>query len=240
MKTNNPFLSIIIPVFNEAKNIENVINRVKEEVKKLKYRTEIIIVNDGSTDNTLEVLKKIRGIRIISYLQNRGKGHAMRVGGKHARGRIIIYLDGDGSHDPSDIRTIIKPIIKDGHDLVIGSRFKKGYIPVTTPFNIVGNRIYSYLLFVLTGKYISDVTSGYRAMKKEVFEELNLVSDKFPIEAEMLIKALKMKKHVIDVHVSAKKRQHGHSHLKPIKDGFMIMLVLLLLRFNITAILRKT
>ncbi|MEM4181807.1 MAG: glycosyltransferase family 2 protein [Candidatus Pacearchaeota archaeon] len=178
-------VSIIIPVYNEEKTIKKVL----EDVLKLKLKKEIIVINDGSKDNTLKELRKFsKKIIVVSYKKNKGKGYALRKGIEKAVGDFIVFQDADLEYNPKDIPSLIKELEKE--KVVYGSRFlkknKKGCLA-----NYLANIFLSFLTSLFYWQRVTDMETGYKAFRKEVLKELNLVSDGFEIEPEITSKILK-------------------------------------------------
>lgn len=171
-------VSVVIPSFNVEKSLHEVVKRIPKNV------FEVIIVDDGSTDNTGEVAKKT-GTKVVTHEVNYGKGRAMRTGIKEAKGDIIIFLDADLQHNPEDIDKLIGPIRNDGIDITIGSRLLGDIssMPVARKFS---NKASSALIRLFFGVNIKDTQSGYRAVRKEFLEKMHLESERYNIETEIL------------------------------------------------------
>jgi len=164
---NEIFLSIIIPLYNEENSITNVINSIPNQ-----YPHEILVVNDGSTDKSVENAKNVRNrnVRIIHHPQNMGYGAAILTGINLAKGDIIVTLDSDGQHNPKEIFDLIKPIMNGETDIVIGSRYM-GACHYTVPLHTkLGEYVIDKVLWVLFGQPIKNNQSGYRAFTKDVKE----------------------------------------------------------------------
>jgi glycosyltransferase involved in cell wall biosynthesis len=217
------FISVVIPVFNEEHTIRDIIIRTRNTLEKLRITYEIIVVDDGSTDRTLEIAKTTAANVLTGY--HKGKGYAIRYGLSQAQGNITITLDSDGSHKPEEIPLILQSITEKKADLSIGSRFfniesKKTQIPKV---NRLGNKIFNSLIGFLTGVKISDSQSGFRAIKSAMIRKMELTSRGYELESEILVKALKMGARVTEVPISFEQRTVGKSRLDPIKDGIRIL-----------------
>ncbi len=176
-------ISVIIPTKNEP-GITKIIKAIKESLGKV----EIIVV-DKSTDNTASKARR-SGAKIL-YQKGSGYGNAYRIGFQYAKGDIILMIDADLTYDPSQFKSLIKPIIDDEADLVIGNRFadmKKGAMSLK---NKIGNKYLTWLLNKLYHTDIQDTQSGMRAIKKSALEKLNLQENGMSLASEMLIEALK-------------------------------------------------
>jgi len=221
---SNPFLSVIIPAYNEGSNLRFVLNNVIDVLQKMKLYYEIIVVNDGSEDDTSEVAKKF-DVRLIDNNKNQGKGSALINGIRSSRGNIIVTMDADGSHRAEDIPNIIFPLLKnDELDATIGSRFvydigKKS----TSELHLIGNRLINFVILCMTGKFISDSQCGFRGFRKRSLEKMSIYSSGFDIEAEMLIKFMKNGYNVLEIPIVCYPRLNGTTRLRSFKDGFHII-----------------
>lgn len=216
-------LSIIIPCYNEEGNIEKCINQIPQ----MPWKTEIIIVNDGSADRTKEVAVNIKepNVKVVSYEKNRGKGYAVRMGLKYAKGDVSIILDADMATPPEEIPIVVKPIFEGKADFVNTSRLiypmeegamKKLHIP--------GNKMFALFVSLIIRKRITDSLSGFKAFKTNLFAD-RLKEDSWP-DFELLIKASRLGLKIIEVPIHYKARTHGQSKMKTIKHGYNMFLML--------------
>ena len=173
-------LVIIIPAFNESA----VIRAVIREIQSYGY-TNIIVVDDGSPDDTFAVSKRA-GAVVLRHTINRGKGAAIKTGieaAKRLGANTIITFDGDGQHDPKDISTLLKTIFK-GYDVVLGSRFlHKQDIPI---IKRIGNSVANIITYIIYGIWVTDSQSGLRAYTKRAYEVIDMQNDRYEIESETL------------------------------------------------------
>ncbi len=215
-------VSIVIPAFNEEKNLENVLNELHKYADEYQISWEIIVVDDGSSDKTREVAIK-NGATVISNKCNMGKGCSLKSGFELARGEIIITMDADGSHDPKDIQSLIFPVLN-GTDISVGSRFntEEGR-KTTTKVNLLGNHIINLLFLILTGTLVTDSQSGFRAYKSKVLKGIVITSKRYEIETELTLKPILQGYSLLEVPIFVRKRANGLSRLNPIKDGVKIM-----------------
>jgi len=211
-------LSIIIPAKNEEKNLPWVLTRIKKLSQKLP-KHEIIVVDGHSTDKTREVAEKF-GCRVI-FDHNKGKGEAIRTAAKKAEGEILLFIDADGSHNPSDIPKLLRPILNEGIDHVSGSRMLGGSEELYKYIDQFVRLFGSVFLNVLTNYRfhvkLTDCQNGFRAIKKEVFEKLDLRENITTIEQEMVIKTLKKGYRVTEVPTHEYERRSGESHIPIIR-----------------------
>ena len=157
--TNKLNVTIIIPAYNEEEGIVDVINGIK----RLDRGYEVIVVDDGSTDNTYKVTSDI-GVRVIRHPYNKGMGAAIKTGARYAERDILLFMDGDGQHNPEYIPSFLHYI--EEYDMVVGARTKESE---TSFMRNLGNKILTLIASYLAGMKIPDLTSGFRAIKKEVF-----------------------------------------------------------------------
>jgi len=216
-------LSIVVPAYNEEHTIGDVIDRLRATLQKIGFAYEILVVDDCSRDRSAEISLG-KHVKVYSLKQHMGKGFALRAGFRKAKGEIIVTIDSDGSNRPEELPLLLNPILQDNADLVIGSRFSGNAPTSGKRFNAAGVRIFNLLIQILTGAAVSDSQSGYRAMKSEVLENLNLKSGGYEIESEMLVKIARRRFRVREVPVSFEQRTYGRSTLDPIVDGFKILM----------------
>ena len=216
-------LSIVVPAYNEEHTIGDVIDRLRATLQKIGVVYEILVVDDCSRDRSAEISLG-KHIKVYSLKQHMGKGFALRAGFSKAKGEIIVTIDSDGSNRPEELPLLLKPVLQDKADLVIGSRFSGNTPTSGKKFNAAGVRIFNLMIRVLTGAAVSDSQSGYRAMKSEVLENLSLKSGGYEIESEMLVKIARRRFRVREVPVSFEQRTYGRSTLDPIVDGFRILM----------------
>jgi glycosyltransferase involved in cell wall biosynthesis len=223
---------VVIPAYNEEKSIGDVIANTVAIMEHLNTPFEIIVVDDGSTDATREIAARYN-VRVIANKTNKGKGYSLKRGFEEARGEIIVTIDADGSHRPEEIPRLINPLFN-GIDITIGSRFLNGNGDnTTTKLNLMGNFMFNTLIFLLTGKRITDSQTGFRAYKKHVLKELKIESTGYEIETELTIKGLKNGFKVKEEPINCEKRQNGFSKLKTLSDGVKILKTIL--KYNFTS-----
>jgi len=219
----NLLVSVIIPVFNEECTIGDIITRTRNTLKKMDQPYEVLVIDDGSVDKSLETSKD-KGAEVFRET-HQGKGRAIRYGFRRAKGNIIVTLDSDGSHQPEEIPLFLESIIQGKADLSIGSRFfnnevNHAKIPRT---NRIGNKMFNSLIRFLTGSRITDSQSGFKAIRASILERMELNSKGYELESELLIKALKLGARVTEIPIIFEQRTVGKSRLDPYKDGARIL-----------------
>ena len=224
MKNKSEVLtSVIIPAYNE----EDVIERTIAEVKKLDINKEIIVIDDGSKDNTVGLVKKIDGIRLVEHGINKGRGAAIKTGIQNSMGDVICTQDADMEQKPVEIPRLIQPIIEDEADCVYGSRFSnKKNFESSTWLRIVGNKFFALLGNILFHYRLTDVYTGSKCYSKRVFENLSLDSDGFEQEVEILAKLSRHRMRVLEIPIDYQFRTSGASKMK-FKDGLVGFYVIL-------------
>jgi len=223
--------SIIIPVYNEEKTIEKIISKVK----KVPYpgSFELIVINDGSTDNSEKKIKSIQGITFINYKKNRGKGYALRQGFKKAKGNIILIQDADLEYHPGDHLKLIELLNKNFIDVVYGSRFISIKHKPKYSIFYFGNIFLSYLTKVLYNRNITDMETCYKAFKKSAIKGISLTEDRFGFEPEITSKWLKSGVNIIEVPIKYSSRSYEEGKKIGVKDGLRAIFVLIKYRiFN--------
>ncbi len=207
-------ISVIIPTLNEEDNISTVLKDLPD------YIDEIIVVDAHSKDKTVEIAERYH-VRII--YDDVGKGSALRRGMAEAKGDIVIIMDADCSHVPSEIPLLVTGI-ESGFDVCMGSRFiQGGGTEDMTLIRTLGNKFFVFLVNTFWGMNYSDLCYGYRSFRRDCIDKLGLESDGFGIETEISIKAAKNKLRVLEVPSYEKARASGEGKLRTFHDGFTIM-----------------
>ena len=222
-------VTVVIPAYNEEKTIGNVIFETASIMNGLDLPYEIIVVDDGSTDKTGQIASTHKAI-VLSNKKNYGKGYALRRALQHATGDIIVTIDSDGEHKPKEIPDLIEPLFN-GTDIVAGSRFLGSQGRATTHLNVIGNFLFNAAIMTLTGKFVTDSQTGFRAIKRNVLERLNLESDGYEIEAEITVKGLKNGFSFKETPITVERRKYNVSKLKLLSDGTRIMKTILKAKF---------
>ena len=209
-------ISIIIPAYNEEKKIQDVI----DDIKNTRINDEIIVVDDGSSDNTFELAKRT-GVKVFRHSYNRGYGAAIKTGIRNASGDVVLFIDADGQHKAEDIEKVIEPI--QNYDMVVGARSKGSVI---SNFRRSGKMFMKKYASYLAGKEIPDLNSGLRAVKKDVaLEFMHLYPNGFSLTTTITIACILSGYSVKYVPIETLERV-GKSKIKPFSDGFnFIMLI---------------
>ena len=216
-------ISVIIPAYNEGKPIKQVIKDILQVAKS--YPLEIIVVNDGSHDDTATVAKKAGAHKVITHRVNMGKGAAFRTGLKNAKGEYVVQIDADRQLYASEIPKLVTPL-QNGFDVVLGARYSiLSFIkPGSLSFlNMSGNLFLSFCASIFSGKMIPDVMTGFKAFKKKVALDINPNANHFGYEAELVVKAAKKNYRIKNILISTRKRETGKSNLRIVKHGLLVL-----------------
>ena len=228
-------LSIIIPAYNEKNTIAEIVRRVMV-VDLGEIEKEIIVVDDGSTDGTREILKTIPGIRYIFHRKNLGKGGALRTGFEAATGEAVIPQDADLEYDPNDFPALIKPILEDKTEVVLGVRVepekddrkKKSFYWLAW----LGNKAITWTTNILYWNDAEEYEGCYKVFTKRLVASINVKTNGFEYENELICKALKRRYKTIDVPINYSPRNYQQGKkIKP-KDGFKILWTIIKYRFT--------
>lgn len=224
-------LSVIIPVYNEKNTIKEILRQVRQvDVEPLEK--EIIVVDDGSTDGTSDILKyeADSSLKYIRHQQNQGKGAAVCSGLVKASGDLVIIQDADLEYDPNDYKKLINPILKGKAKVVYGSRFT-GERRNMLFWHYVGNRLLSLTTNILYNTTLSDMETGYKLFTKEVLNGLKIKAKRFEFEPEITAKVLKKGIRIYEVPISYTGREFSEGKKISWKDGFIALWTLIKYRF---------
>jgi glycosyltransferase involved in cell wall biosynthesis len=210
-------LSIVLPAKNEAASVGKTV----ETLKRLFPRAEIIVVDDGSSDDTA-VLAEAAGAAVISHPYSKGNGGAIKSGARTASGEVVVFMDADGQHDPSDIPQLLEKL-EDGYDMVVGARQKGSQANVGRG---IANGFYNRLATYMTGHKVEDLTSGFRAVRADKFREfLYLLPNGFSYPTTSTMAFFRAGYSVAYEPIHAGKRV-GKSHIRILRDGLRFLLII--------------
>jgi glycosyltransferase involved in cell wall biosynthesis len=210
-------ISVVMPAKNEAGAIGSVIEAVRQQLP----RAEILVVDDGSSDETASVAKSA-GARVVSHRYSMGNGAAVKTGARSAAGEIVVFMDADGQHDPADIPRLLDRI-EEGFDMAVGARNSDAHASAGRG---IANRLYNRLATYMTGQKILDLTSGFRAVRANRFREfLYLLPNGFSYPTTATMAFFRAGFSVAYVPIVASKRI-GKSHISPLKDGLRFLLII--------------
>ncbi|MCB2215552.1 MAG: glycosyltransferase family 2 protein [Desulfobulbaceae bacterium] len=226
-------LSIVIPVYNERATIAALVEQV--QAAPAIPAKEIVIVDDGSTDGTTELLRtSIPGDNIVKLFhpKNRGKGAALRTGFQAARGNIILIQDADLEYDPEDYPKLLTPILSGQADVVYGSRFQGGDAHRVLYFrHFIGNRLLTLLSNMCTNINLSDMETGYKAFTRPVIDKLTLREERFGCDPEITAKIAKLHCRIFEVGISYNGRTYREGKKIGWQDGLRVLICIL--RYNL-------
>jgi glycosyltransferase involved in cell wall biosynthesis len=225
-------VSVVIPAYNEIKTVETLLRRVRS----VRLRWEVIVVDDGSTDGTRELLKELEAQKLIDCLvfhpQNRGKGAALRTGFAHASGDVVVVQDADLEYDPVEIPLLLEPILEGKADAVYGSRFLGGPHRVHLFWHSVGNRFLTLLSNMFTDVNLTDMETCYKMVRRELLVTLPLSSERFGFEPEITARLAQAGARIYELPIS----YHGRSYAEGKKIGWKdgVEALWCILKYNLT------
>jgi glycosyltransferase involved in cell wall biosynthesis len=222
-------VSFLIPAFNEASTIGDVLDRIEA----LGIDRQVIVVDDGSTDGTAEIVEQRRDDTLLIRQANRGKGAAIRAAIPHIDGKIAVIQDADMEYDPAEVPGLIEPIESGVADVVYGSRLAGGRPQRAYLFwHLMGNRFLSLLTGLLFNTTLSDMETGYKAFRTEILASLDLREDGFGIEPEITGQVCKLRLRVYELPISYYGRTYAEGKKITWRDGFKAVWVLLRVRLS--------
>ncbi len=223
-------LSIIIPCYNERATIESLVKRVRHEAPE----AEIIIVDDGSTDGTRDILPQAAdtvGAKVLLHARNGGKGKAIRTGLQAATGSILLIQDADLEYDPRDYPELLKPILEGNADVVYGSRFLGAPRRAMMFWHMIANKLLTLMTNILYDTILSDMETGYKVFKRGAIEGLKLRANRFDFEPEITAKILRRRVRIFEVPITFVPREYAEGKKIGLKDAFEAVWALIRYRF---------
>jgi glycosyltransferase involved in cell wall biosynthesis len=225
-----PAVTIVIPVYNEGPTIAELLRRVFASP----IPTEVIVVDDASTDGTgdeLERLKTQYPIKLLRHERNQGKGAALRTGFAAVTGDYVIIQDADLEYDPREYPALMTPLLEDRADVVFGSRFAGGPHRVLYYWHAVGNRFLTTLSNMLTNLNLSDMEVGYKCFRRELLDRLTIKSNRFNFEPEFTAKVARLRLRIYEVPISYAGRTYQEGKKIGWRDGVQAIMAIIRYRF---------
>lgn len=227
-------LSIIVPVYNEEKTLERILSNIRSSAIEA-YAYEIVLVDDGSTDRSGELIAGLAGqadVVAVSHSVNRGKGAAVRSGIQAASGDILLIQDADLEYDPKDYSKLISPIVEGRAQVVYGTRFSAGRPKAMSMKNHLANRLLTALTNTLYGSRLTDMETCYKVFRSDLIKSLPLKAMKFDIEPEITARLLKQGVDIEECPISYSGRSALEGKKIGWKDGFAALAMLFKLKFS--------
>ncbi len=232
-------LSLVIPVYNEAEHLEDFFEKLKK--KSIHPEVEYIIVDDHSSDDSwgvIQALSKKHNIVIYRQERNIGKGAALHKGIELATGDIIAIQDADFEYDPSDLGSLIRPIVLGEADVVYGSRFRKSSHQVHRTFHYLVNRILTLLSNLMSGLYLTDMETCYKVFRADIIKAIELESQRFGFEPEITAKISKLRIRVQEYPIAYYPRNYDEGKKINWKDG--VAALWFVLKYNLRPLSKQT
>jgi len=227
-------LSVVVPFYNELRTLPTVVERLlKVDFARLGLETELLFVDDGSTDASRSVLDPLPrdDVRVLVHRRNLGKGAAVKTGLEAATGDILCIQDADLEYDPRDLPALVEPILDGDYQVVYGSRFK-GSAAGLYYTHRVANRLLNLMINVAFNRYLSDVYTGYKVFTREAFQGLRLTARTFTVEMELTAHFLRKGLVIFEVPISYRARTYAEGKKIHFKDGFLAAGAVLRYRFR--------
>ncbi len=223
-------ISVVIPIYNEKDTIEEIIGRVKQTG----LADQIILVDDGSTDGTREIIGKMKDdpqMTVVLHEKNQGKGAALITGFRHASGDVILIQDADLEYNPKDYPELLRPIQENLADVVYGSRFLGAPRRSTMFWHMIANKLLTFATNILYNSILTDMETGYKVFRREIVKDMTIHSRRFDFEPEFTAKILKKKVRVFEVPITFNPRDYQEGKKIGLKDAFAALWSLLKYRF---------
>jgi len=227
-----PLLSVVIPVYNERDFVAELVSRVQAQ----DYRMEILLIDDGSTDGSREIIAGLaeqnQEVQVLLHDHNQGKGAALRTGFLAASGDIILIQDADLEYDPRDYGKLLEPLLDGRADVVFGSRFLGGPHRVLNYHHYLANRFLTMLSNILTGLNLTDMETCYKAFRREIIQDMPLRQDRFGFEPEFTARIAARRCRVYEVPISYSGRDYAEGKKITWKDGVAALWTIVRSRFD--------
>jgi len=227
------FLSVVAPVYNEEENIENVLRYWNDVLGAADFESEIVLTNDGSTDNTAGILASLQEefprLRVTSFEQNRGYGRALTSSIQASRGEWVVTLDSDGQFDLKEYKGLLEKALSEGLDGVTGYRKKKE----DTPFRVFADRVLNLIVRTMFGVRFRDTNCAMKLIRGEFIRRVNIEARGYPAPTELTIKLCKLGARIGEMGITHMERQGGLSKLNPLGVSINFLKFLFYLRLRI-------
>ena len=224
-------LTVVIPVYNEKATIETILDRVEAS----RLATEIVVIDDGSSDGTRDVLQRLAAqrphLKLVLHDRNRGKGAAIQTGIRAATQDLVLIQDADLEYDPRDYPALLAPIQDGRAQVVFGSRFLGGPRRTTMFWHMVANQLLTLMTNLLYNSILSDMETGYKLFRREIIQSIPLRCRRFDFEPEITAKLLKRRVRIFEVPISFNPREYDEGKKIGLKDAFAAVWTLLKYRF---------
>lgn len=238
MRKRNIFLSVIVPAYNEEDTIQIILKKI---LSCLPPRSEVIVVDDGSSDKTQEILlsfERYKRIRLFFLPKNRGKGYAVRYGLRKARGSVFLIQDADLEYNPQDYKRLLRPIKNGQAQVVYGSRLANHPLSLSSlrrlplPHHFIGNKFLTFMTNLLYGSHLTDMETCYKVFSRKVYRTLKLTKDRFDIEVEITAQILRAGFKIIEIPIKTKPRSYDQGKKITWRDGVYALFALLKFRID--------
>lgn len=234
MTANDPVLSIVVPIYNEGAHLAEVMEYLLSSP--CPVSREWLFVDDGSTDDSLKILKEFAAqgsIQLFEQTVNQGKGAAVIRGIREARGQLIMIQDADFEYDPNDVPSLLEPLLDNRADVVFGSRFRPNTTQVHRTYHYLVNRMLTIMSNLLSGIYLTDMETCYKIFRADLLKSMQLKSDRFGIEVELTAYTAKSAARIIELPIHYYPRTKLQAKKIGWKDG--VAALFHLIRFNLIA-----